>query len=395
MVLIHELGHFIVAKKMGIKVEEFGFGFPPRIFSFQRGETLYSINLFPLGGFVKLYGEDEAGGGKLSLPVSSIKYDVSSIREEKIHNTKYKIHNTDLKRAFFTKSPGQRIAVLLAGVIMNTLLAVVIFYAFIIISGFKTNIPLLFNHKFFWVDQTNVTEVVIDQIAGNSPAQKAGIKPISKVVSVNGEKINSVDALVSLINKNKGKEISFDLIDLQQNKEYKVKAAPRVNFPKNQGALGIGITSMDTANLSYNSLPQKLFSGIIHPINLLDYNFFVVGKLIGVSVREKSVAPVGHAVSGPVGVYKVFEEVLQIPSLKERIIQVLNLAGILSISLAFFNILPIPALDGGRLFFVLIEVAIGRRVPQKYESMAHAVGFTVLMALIIFVTFKDIRQFFF
>src|SRR3989304_6211169 len=89
MVLIHELGHFIAARRVGIKVEEFGFGFPPKIFSFQRGETLYSINLFPLGGFVKLYGEDEAGGGKLSLPVSSIKNNVASIKEEKIKNTKY------------------------------------------------------------------------------------------------------------------------------------------------------------------------------------------------------------------------------------------------------------------------------------------------------------------
>lgn len=418
MVLIHELGHFIVAKKMGIKVEEFGFGFPPRIFGIKKGETLYSINLFPLGGFVKLFGEDEAGAGKIELPLgkksNNLKMTSSSVmemEEEKIEVSKsgikdikitevieekdYKEEVEDLSRAFFAKPAGQRIAVLLAGVGMNTVLAVVIFYAFLVISGFKTDIPLLFDHKFFFVNQVNTTQVVIDQIAGNSPAQKAGIKPLSKVVSINGKKINNVQSLVNEINSNKGKEVRLVLVDLNNSKEYKVSAIPRVTYAKNQGALGIGIGSMDTATLEYNTFPQKLFSGIIHPVNLLDYNFAVIGKLIGISVQEKSVAPVGQAVSGPVGVYKVFDEVLQIKNVKERIIQALNLAGILSISLAFFNILPIPALDGGRLFFILVEVVLGKKVPSKYESLAHTVGFAVLMTLIVIITYKDIRQFFF
>jgi RIP metalloprotease RseP len=149
------------------------------------------------------------------------------------------------------------------------------------------------------------------------------------------------------------------------------------------------------AELTYATPIQKALSGITHPANLLVYNFDVLGKLIGVSVQERTVEPVGGAVSGPVGIFKVFDEVLKIKDVKERVLQILNVTGIISISLAFFNILPIPALDGGRLFFIIVEAIIGRKVPQKYESIAHTVGFAVLMALIVVITFKDIRQFFF
>jgi len=115
LVLIHELGHFIVAKKLGIKVEEFGFGFPPKLFSIKRGETLYSVNALPIGGFVKLYGEDEAGGGRLKIP-----------------NSKSQIPNgkEELKRAFYARSTGQRAEVVVAGVVMNVFLAAALFYIF-------------------------------------------------------------------------------------------------------------------------------------------------------------------------------------------------------------------------------------------------------------------------
>src|SRR3990172_5705628 len=131
LVLIHEAGHFFVAKKFGILVEEFGFGFPPRMFSFKKGETMYSINWLPIGGFVKLYGEDEAGGGSV-----------------KIRNPKSEIRKQDIKRAFFARSVGQRAAVVVAGVVMNTLLAIIIFYVYMGVSGFRTELPLLKDHTF-------------------------------------------------------------------------------------------------------------------------------------------------------------------------------------------------------------------------------------------------------
>ena len=173
LVLIHELGHFLVAKKLNIKVEEFGFGLPPRIAGIKRGETLYSINWLPIGGFVKMYGEDEAGSGKISSKTSG--------KLAKGQN---------LKRAFFARSVGQRAAVVVAGVVMNTLLAIIIFYAFIFLSGFRTELPLLSNHHFFGVNQTVKTEITIDSVEKNSPASQAGIVPGARVIAVNNNKVS-------------------------------------------------------------------------------------------------------------------------------------------------------------------------------------------------------------
>jgi len=141
LVLIHEAGHFFVARKFGIKVEEFGFGFPPRLFGKKIGETIYSINWLPIGGFVKLYGEDESGGGRIRIKDEGLRI-------------------KDKKRAFFAKTAWQRAVVIVAGVAMNSILAAIIFYIFLGISGFKTDLPLLSEYKFFGVNQTNITEVV-------------------------------------------------------------------------------------------------------------------------------------------------------------------------------------------------------------------------------------------
>lgn len=377
LVLIHEAGHFFVAKRLGIKVEEFGFGLPPRLWGKKIGETIYSINWLPIGGFVKLFGEDEAGAGKIS-----------------IKSSKFKVQNSaDEDRAFFSKTPWQRALVVVAGVVMNTLLAIIIFYTFLLISGFKTELPLIGDHKFIFVHQQNVSDIVINGISKNSPAEKAGIKAPAKIVSINNQIINDTKELVNIINNNKGKEVALVWQDLNNNKTYTTKLTPRVSPPKNEGALGISFFPMTTAVLDYKTLPEKIFSGISHPINLMAYNVDVIGKLINVSFKEKSAEPLSNTVSGPVGIYSLVGAIVKIPDLKERILQVLNLAGMLSVSLAFFNILPIPALDGGRLFFILIEGITRRKVPARFEALAHSIGMAILITLIIMITFHDISKF--
>ena len=139
---------------------------------------------------------------------------------------------------------------------------------------------------------------------------------------------------------------------------------------------------------------QKVFSGVVHPINLLSYNFSVMKDLVEVSVKKRTVEPVSQGFSGPVGIGSIVDTILKLPDARERMLQLLNLAGILSISLAFFNILPIPALDGGRLFFILAEGITGKKVNQRVESLIHTVGMAVLLTLILLVTFKDIGQLF-
>lgn len=379
LVLIHEAGHFFVAKKLGIKVEEFGFGLPPRLWGKKKGETIYSINWLPIGGFVKLYGEDDAGSGKISLPGKS--------RES--HET-----TKDLHRAFFTRPIWQRAAVVVAGVVMNTILAIAIYYVFMFISGFKTEIPLLGNHQFFMVNQQVKTQIIISDVVKDSPADRAGITPFSNVVSINGVQMTTTENFVKIVNANRGKPLTLEWKDERTQNVSRATLIPRVNPPKNQGALGVAFFPVDTAVLSYDTPTQKLLSGIVHPTNLMVYNFAVLGSLIGVSVKNKTVEPLSQGVSGPVGIYSLVGTIVHIPNAKERILQILNLSGLLSISLAFFNVLPIPGLDGGRLFFIVIEAVTRRKVNPKTEALAHSVGIALLIALIILVTFKDINQFF-
>jgi regulator of sigma E protease len=196
------------------------------------------------------------------------------------------------------------------------------------------------------------------------------------------------------VKANKGKEIVLEWQDVKTNKKASAKITPRINPPKDEGALGVVFYPIDTVTLSYDTPAQKALSGIVHPANLMAYNFDVLKTLVGVSVKEKTVAPLSQGVSGPVGIYSLVGSIVNIPDAKERVLQLLNLAGLLSISLAFFNVLPIPGLDGGRLFFIIIEAVTGRKVDQKIEGYAHAIGMMLLIALIILITFKDISQFF-
>lgn len=376
LVLIHEAGHYFVAKKFGIKVEEFGFGLPPRIWGWKKGETIYSLNWLPIGGFVKLFGEDEAGAGKI-----------------KIKDQRSKIKDDD-ERAFYSRSIGQRAAVVIAGVVMNTLLAILIYYAFIIVSGFKTELPLIGQHSFFMVNQQVKTDILISQVSKDSPADKAGVTKMSRILSLNGQKVTTLEGFVNGVKEHRGQPIVLEWQDIKTMKTYKATVIPRVNPPKNQGALGIAFFPASTVTLSYDTPTQKVLSGVTHPANLLVYNFAIMKSLVDISMKEKTVQPISEGVSGPVGIFSLVGTIVDIPNIKERALQLLNLAGLLSISLAFFNILPIPGLDGGRLFFILIEAVTRRKVNQKVEGYAHAIGMMLLIALIILVTFKDIGQLF-
>ncbi|CAN5140120.1 RIP metalloprotease RseP [soil metagenome] len=376
LVLIHELGHFLVARKFGMKVEEFGFGLPPRVWGIKKGETIYSINWLPIGGFVKVYGEDDAGAGKVSLKTE-----------------KKKAQSGDDKRAFYARSWGQRAAVVVAGVVMNTLLAIFIFYTYMLVSGFHSELPLLGEHHFFGVTQTNTTAITVEDVEKNSPAGKAGLPVLARITSLNGKQVSGITQFTASIKNAAGKSVNISYIDPKSNKTVTKSITPRVNPPKGQGALGVGLYGMTTAVLNYQTPVQKVFSGIIHPANLLVYNFDLIGQLIKSSIKHHDATALSEGVSGPVGIYSIVGTIVKIPDMKERVLELLNLAGILSISLAFFNVLPIPALDGGRLFFILFEGVTGKKVNPKYETLAHTIGMAVLLVLILLVTFKDIFQF--
>src|SRR6185437_12470744 len=323
LVLIHEAGHYFMAKKFGIKVEEFGFGFPltPALWQKKKGETIYSFYPVLIGGFVKLYGEDEAGSGRLDGK-----------------DGKSGVSKTDEHRAFFAHPLWERITIVVAGVVMNTLLAVVIYYVFLAMGNFQTTLPLIGNHHFFGADQKVMTQIEVSEIEKNSPAAKAGLTPFSTIESLNGQTVTQMDTFAQTIKSSAGQPITIVWKDEKTQKEHTATVVPRLHPPKNQGALGIAFYPVRTVTLAYDTPMQKLFSGFTHPANLMAYNFDALGYLINISIKEKNVAPVSEGVSGPVGIGYVVGSIIQIPNVNERIMELLNLIGLLSISLAFFNV---------------------------------------------------------
>jgi len=355
LVFIHELGHFIVAKKSGIKVEEFGIGFPPRIWGKKKGETIYSINAIPIGGFVKLYGEDKVDEEYLSDPLS-----------------------------FTAKPLWVRSLVISAGVVMNFLVAVIIFYFLLVNSGFTNQQYLLFDYKFPFGEQQNFP--FISLIAENSPAEKAGLKPNSIIISGNGIRFGSSKQFVQFINENKGEEISLEVKSLSTKEVKKVNVVPRIDSPEGQGALGVGLG--DIAEIRYETIVEKTTVGFLHALDLTHYSVVSLGHLMKISFEQRTIKPLSSSVAGPVGILAITKI-----TLKGGIIAILNLMALISLALAMVNILPFPALDGGRLALMGFEGLTKKKIPLKIERNINLIGFVLLILLLVLVTYKDIVQF--
>jgi len=336
LILVHELGHFLVAKKNGVWVEEFGIGLPPRIWSKKIGETEYSINALPFGGFVRLHGE----------------------------NTDEELEKP--RRAFINKSKKARVAITIAGVAMNVLLAVV---AFGIVYSFS-GIPR----------QTNDVEVL--EVATDSPAQQRGIIIGDIIKKVDKVEVDSVDKFVSLIEEKKGKRVVLEI--KRQEEVKKITLRPRQDPPEGEGALGETITSTE---IYYPPLWQRPFVGIYHGIKeAIFWGKTLVVGICGIFVNLfKGVKPKG--IAGPVGIFAVTSQ-----AATYGILALINFVGILSMNLAILNIIPFPALDGGRLLFIAIERVIGKKVVPRIESIIHAVGMAILILLLIALTANDIKN---
>jgi len=348
LVLVHEAGHFFVAKKMGIKVEEFGFGFPPRVFGKKYGETIYSINALPIGGFVKLYGEDEAGGG--SLKVKSQNANVKSDR-----------------RSFISRNPWQRAAIVVAGVVMNFLLAVVILTYIYGIRG----VPTLGK------------DVFIAGVAKGSPAAMAGMHEGEKILFVDSQRITSTDQVISYTKKHLGENLSV-VVEEKNGKKNTLAITPRVKYPSNEGAMGVIISQ----SVSIKKYPwyEAPYIGIRESITT---SWAILQGLGGVVVQLFTTRSVPAGIAGPIGIAQLTGQ-----TVKYGFDAVLSLVALLSLNLAIMNVLPIPALDGGRLFFILIEAVSGRKVSPRIESYVHAAGMAVLLLFIALITFHDLFRVF-
>lgn len=360
LVVIHELGHFFAAKRFNIKVLEFGFGIPPRAWGKKIGETIWSLNWLPFGGFVRLLGEDES--------------------DKKV---------LDDKRSFANQAVWKRIAVVVAGVAMNLLLAWVLFYIVLGVQGFKTKLPLLADYKFSGINQKSDTAIIVGNIADGSPAKDAGLKDGDRIVAINGSPVLDSDKFVAEIKANAGKAVKLTISDLQGNNTKEVVVTPRENPPAGQGALGVSLGGLKTVDLSFDTPVQKIFAGPIYSYNLIAYSGKILGDTIGFSVKERDLGPVSNAVAGPVGITSVVGQIL---SVDRPLLPYLDFVAALSLNLAVVNVLPFPGLDGGRLFFLVIEGITRKKTHAVVEKYVHTIGLVVLLSLIILITISDIRK---
>ena len=351
VVLVHELGHFLAAKISGVRVEEFGIGFPPKIWKKKVGETEYSIGAIPLGGFNKIYGMDEDDEKKEKDP-----------------------------RGYDSKSAWSKFLICSAGIIMNVLFAVVIFYVLMISSGFKTSQSLLYSdYKFPFGEQSNYPMIV--QVEDNSPAASAGLKASDVIFSVNGQNISGSDGLSAIVSENKGKEVNLTLNDGRN-----IKITPRLNPGKDEGALGVALR--DIAYINYSNLSDKIFVGFEHTWNIIDYSFAAMGKLISYSFKDKSIEPLAYSMTGPVGIYAIIKL-----TISKGLYDIMNLVAILSVALGISNLLPIPAMDGAKMIYTFLEAANKKIFSKKLQMQIESYGAVFLILLAVAIILKDFIQF--
>jgi regulator of sigma E protease len=338
IVAVHEWGHFAAARLLGMKVLEFAFGFPPRLAGIKRGETEYTINWIPFGGFVRILGQDDF-----------------SIRQE----------GTGDPQSFTSKPWWAQAIVLAAGVFMNFVLAL-----FILTIAFATGTT------------APTGDVRVADVRPSSPAAAAGISVGDIIVDVDGAAMHTARAVVNAASRAAQKQQEIVIHIRRDGQELTVKALPRAEPPAGEGPLGIQVEEVQAPVAV--ALPQAFGQAV-------GLTTDVVGQIVGLpgQLIAQRTAPAGGApvVGGPIEIFRVTGQVAQfgIPTF-------LKLVGVLSVNLGVINIIPFPGLDGGRLFFVLLGALLRRRLSPQVEAAIHAVGFVLLIGLLVIVSISDIRR---
>lgn len=336
LVMVHEAGHFFVAKKSGIRVLEFTIGMGPKLFHIKKGETVYSIRLLPIGGACMFDGEDGKveGGGDGD------------------------------EHCFNNANVWARIATVVAGPIMNFVLAFL--FSVIIVNFSATDLP------------------IIVQVTEGGPAQEAGLLPGDEIVSVNGEKVHLYREVQVISQMNRGE--TYDITVNRNGELVSVSFAPEYDEAEGRYYMGI-------AGGVYEQ-----FRGL----NSLKYGFYEVRYASASTYKSLLMMLQGQVkteeMSGVVGIANMVDETydaVKPAGFVPLLLTMMNLAALLSVNLGIINLLPLPALDGGRLIFLLVEVVRGKPVPADKEGMVHLIGFVLLMVLMVFLVFNDIRNIFF
>ena len=327
-VFVHELGHFLCAKKSKIYVYEFSIGMGPRLFKFKRknDETVYSIRAFPIGGFVQMAGEE-------------VEDDKSIPKEMRLQS----------------KTWFQKALTISAGVLFNFIFAIILLFVVGLING------------------SNFGTTTVNSVDNTLPAYSAGLKDNDKILKINGKRVRTADILILELQANNGKKITLT-VD-RNNTEQDINITPKK----------IKVDGTDTYQYGF-SLVTKQEKGVI---SALKYAFYKFGCLMMQMVLIIKYLFIGKlkltSLSGPVGIFNIVSEYA-----KAGFINLIYLIAYLCVNIGFINIIPLPAFDGGRLLFLIIEKITGKPVNQKVENIIHSIGFILLMVLMVLITYNDI-----
>ena len=357
LVVVHEWGHFIAARRNGVEVEEFGIGFPPKVWGkkikTQKSEFLFTINLLPLGGFVRLKGESDSDKRKGSFGAASLK---------------------------------NKVKIMTAGVLMNLITALILFTALAWIG-----MPKLVDNQFTVKSDTklisevkNPDSVLVADVGKNTPAEKAGLKKGDQIVNIAGQQVKKSEEVGKLAKDNAGKEVPITIKRGDQSIGYNVTLNAQ-----NTGEGYLGVSSESGAN--GREVRRSTWSAPVVAVGVsaqfTELTFKGLGKVFS-SLAKGDTQTAKDQVSGPVGVAYILNEVSKI-----GFNFVLMIIAIISLTLAIMNILPIPALDGGRLFVTLLFRAVKKPLSKRREELIHGTGFAVLMGLFVLITYIDINRF--
>ncbi len=432
LVFVHELGHFVVAKWAGITVEEFAIGFPPRAVKVWQGE-----------GHIKLDGVTYILGRKLSVPYGlrtgdkvyaetgtdakgraivtrlevvepqgqaqpeqpnlqksptnstvSIAERPTQTIEAMVKPTEYSINWIPLggyvrmvgeedptdPGSFASKSKRVRLAVLVAGSGMN-LVAAVFFFALTSMAGVPEP-PTSLNAN---GEEAVIAQTIIDYVAPDTPAEAAGLQAGDILLGAGEVAFTHVGDVVDYVNERKGEEIT---LDIQRGEEtLAVSLVPRLNPPPGQGSIGVGLNYDTDAEVVYYDAPQAVVKGVQDTATYVGLTFYIPYAILSQDIPAEAARP-----TGPVGISTQVVAASEASLTMETWYPVLSITAILSAALAVTNLLPLPALDGGRIFFIIIEAIRGKRVPPEREGAIHLIGLAMLMTLMIVITFYDVQD---
>jgi regulator of sigma E protease len=334
LAFVHEAGHFVAAKLAGVVVEEFGFGFPPRLLTlFERGGTKYSLNWIPFGAFVRLRGENDP----------------------------------DQPGSFASKSKSVRTLTLLGGAGMNFLLAF-----------------LLFTGSFLYGQPVPVISgVKIISVTEGSPAERAGLQADDKVLMVDGQELEDIQDFSSYTRSKLGQEVSLTIE--REDEELLFNLTPRREWPEEDGPIGVLITSeVERLETVRAPLGEALLLGAQETGMVVMLTVYVPVAVLRGRLSAEEVRP-----AGPVAIVRETAGAAQQAASRGWWWPILRLSGFFSAALGFTNLLPIPALDGGRLLFILVEALRGRRIDPQREGLIHLIGFALMLMLLGLITYVD------